>query len=114
MKHGSTRGGRLASAAGLALGLLFAAAGVRAEAVYRLSVDGLACPFCAYGVERKLAAVAGVARVETGIASGTVTVTMAEDARLDEASARQAVKEAGFRLRAFKAQAPAGAGEKAD
>ena len=79
-----------------------------APQAYKLRVDGLACPFCAYGVEKKLNAVKGVQRIEVDIAGGTVTVTMAEGASLDEAAAKKAVKDAGFTLRGFE-PAPAGA-----
>lgn len=78
-----------------------------APQAYKLRVDGLACPFCAYGVEKKLNAVKGVQRIEVDIAGGTVTVTMAEGANLDEAAAKQAVKDAGFTLRGFEPIPPA-------
>ena len=73
-----------------------------ARSAYTLWVDGLACPFCAYGVEKHLGAVAGVERVETDIRSGTLTVFVEGDRTLDEASARKAVEAAGFTLRDFK------------
>ncbi|MDQ3269572.1 MAG: heavy-metal-associated domain-containing protein [Pseudomonadota bacterium] len=54
--------------AGLTLGLLVLAANALASpASYRLRVDGLACPFCAYGIEKQLSKLDGVARVETDI-----------------------------------------------
>jgi len=80
-----------------------AAAGVNA---YRLSVDGLACPFCAYGVEKQLTAIDGVGTVKTDIAAGTVTVTMKAGGILDEATARRAVEAAGFSLRGFEKAPP--------
>lgn len=70
--------------------------------VYRLRVDGLACPFCAYGVEKKLTGVEGVEKLDFDIDGGLVTVTMARGAALDEAVARKAVSEAGFTLRGFE------------
>lgn len=70
--------------------------------VYKLYADGLACPFCAYGIEKKLSAVEGVERLDIDIDGGVVTVHMAEGAQLDEATARKAVKDAGFSLRRFE------------
>ena len=70
--------------------------------VYRLQVDGLACPFCAYGVEKKLSRVEGVETLTLDIDAGHVTVTMAPGRALDEAVARQAISEAGFTLRGFE------------
>jgi len=94
----------------IAAGLILFASSAQAQAAYRIHVDGLACPFCAYGIEKKLGAVEGVARVETDIASGTVAVTMSGDATLDESVARRAVKEAGFSLRGFEPVTPAAPG----
>lgn len=87
----------------LALSLVLMATGVlAAPPTYRLHVDGLACPFCAYGIEKKLGALEGVQGLETNIKDGTVNVTMKDGAALDEPSARQAVKAAGFSLRKFE------------
>lgn len=70
---------------------------------YALEVDGLACPFCAYGIEKQLGRIDGVEVLETDIASGTVVVTMTDGAILEESRAREAVEAAGFTLRAFGA-----------
>lgn len=77
-----------------------------AQATYQLRVDGLACPFCAYGIEKKLNALPGVERLETNIKEGTVFVTMQDGATLDRAAARQAVKDAGFTLKGFEQVLP--------
>lgn len=95
----------------VALVLVLMATGVlAAPPSYQLHVDGLACPFCAYGIEKKLGALEGVQSVETHIKDGTVVVIMKDGAALDEAAAKRAVKEAGFSLRKFEAlqAAPAG------
>jgi mercuric ion binding protein len=83
-----------------ALGLLWLTA-VHAAPVYWLKVDGLACPFCAYGIEKRLSALEGVERVEVDIKGGRVAVTLREGAQLTEPQARRAVAEAGFTLRGF-------------
>ncbi len=93
----------------LVLGVLAAPAHAQeTKGVYTLQVDGLACPFCAYGIEKQLGATEGVESVETDIKSGTVTVTMQDGATLDEDTAGMAVKAAGFTMRGYKHQ---GAGE---
>lgn len=73
---------------------------------YRIEVAGLACPFCAYGIEKELNAIDGVEHVETSIREGTVIVTMKDGAALDEATAKQAVTDAGFTLNGFTQAAP--------
>ena len=72
------------------------------KAAYEIKADGLACPFCAYGIEKQLSAIEGVAMVETDIKFGTVTVTMKNSATLDKDAALKAVKAAGFTMRGFK------------
>lgn len=96
----------------IAFSLVLLATGVlAAPPSYQLHVDGLACPFCAYGIEKKLGALEGVHSVETHIKDGTVIVIMQDSVTLDEAAARRAVKEAGFSLRKFEQlqSAPQGA-----
>jgi len=81
--------------------LLLTAAALAAGPSYRIEVDGLACPFCAYGIEKKLSAIVGVERLETNLEDGSVRVTMQDGMTLDEAAAREAVTAAGFSLRRF-------------
>jgi copper chaperone CopZ len=73
---------------------------------YRIDVTGLACPFCAYGIEKKLNAVKGVEHLETNIKEGTVIVTMKDGVTLDQVTARRAVKDAGFTLNGFRQVSP--------
>lgn len=71
------------------------------DTVYALQVDGLACPFCAYGIEKKLSSLKGVKDIQVDIKKGEVIVTMTEGANLSEQLAREKVKDAGFSLRSF-------------
>lgn len=90
----------------LALAILasawMATAALAAGPSYQIEVAGLACPFCAYGIEKKLTAIDGVERVETNIKAGTVTVTMKDGTRLDRATVERAVKAAGFTLKGIR------------
>ncbi len=90
----------------LAMILLTATTVFSQSPVYSLYVDGLACPFCAYGVEKHVGGLEGVKSVDILIDQGIVAVTMAPGASLDEAAARQAVSDSGFTLRKF--EGPAG------
>lgn len=92
----------------LSLTLLWSSASFAGGVRYQLEVDGLACPFCAYGIEKKLSQLSGVKQVETDVANGRVDVDMADGQPLKEDQARQAVKDAGFSLRSFKTQAEGG------
>lgn len=86
---------------------LMASSPVWAEPVFRLQVDGLACPFCAYGLEKKLTNTDGVQDVDIRINDGVVLVTVDDGATFDEARARRIVKDAGFTLRGFEKTAEA-------
>ena len=90
---------------GLILGLMLftVMAALAQPRVYKLYVDGLACPFCAYGVEKKVTGLKGVEKIDIDIDGGLVSVTMAGGATLDEATASEAVDQAGFSLRKFEA-----------
>lgn len=81
--------------------LLVSLAAYAAPNVYQLKVDGLACPFCAYGIEKKLSTLEGVQKVDIELKKGLVVVTMAEDAALTETQTHEAVRDAGFTLRGF-------------
>ncbi len=98
---GYIRGG----AVGLVL-LLAMTPAFAAQTQYQLRVDGLACPFCAYGIEKELTRTQGVETIAIDINAGLITVTMAEGAAMTEDQAAQIVQDAGFTLSGF-GQVPA-------
>ena len=81
--------------------LLWSASLFAADDQYAIGVDGLACPFCAYGIEKQLSRIQGVESISTDIKSGTVTITMNEGTTLKQADAARAVDKAGFSMRGF-------------
>ncbi len=85
------------------IGLLLAtlATDAMADQRFGLAVDGLACPFCAYGLEKRLGDIPGVTGVAIELEAGRAIVTTADDRPLTEATARAAVRDAGFTLRGF-------------
>ena len=74
-----------------------------ASHAYRLYVDGLACPFCAYGVEKNILALDGVEKLDIDMAGSFITVVMETGSVLEEETAKQAVDDSGFTLRRFEA-----------
>ena len=86
----------------LILAVWTATASLAAGPSYRIEVAGLACPFCAYGIEKQLRALDGVEAVETHLEEGAVIVTMGEGVALDKATAERAVEAAGFTLDGFE------------
>jgi mercuric ion binding protein len=61
-----------------------------------VAVDGMACPFCAFGVEKRLKTVEGVTSVTVDMKTGTATVAAATDASIRFQDVPQAIKDAGF------------------
>ena len=59
-------------------------------------VDGLSCPFCAYGLEKKLKSIDGVDKLEIKVNDGLAILTYKDGAKIDKAVIAKKVKEAGF------------------
>ncbi len=93
---------RIVRTAVFALSLLLPVAAFAGATQYQLRVDGLACPFCAYGIEKELTRTDGVESLDMDINAGIVTVTMADGATMAEEQAKQIVQDAGFTLRGFE------------
>ena len=85
----------------LYLVLAFISAGNAATTVYQLGVDGLACPFCVYGLEKQLNKIDGIENIDIDIKKGLVIVFMREGAILYKKTVEEAVRKAGFTLRSF-------------
>ena len=80
-----------------------AVAGAQEEnTIYKVYVDGLSCPFCTYGIEKKFSKVQGVEKIDIDLKTGTTIITMATGKTLDETTARKTVEAAGFTLRDFE------------
>lgn len=62
----------------------------------RVQVDGLSCPFCAYGLEKKLRRVDNVAELEIQVSEGRAVVTPAPGTSVDLAQLERAVRDGGF------------------
>ncbi len=71
------------------------AAGTR----YELRVDGLACPFCAYGIEKEFTRTEGVESVEIDLINGLVIVNTSEGKKFSEDQLKTIIDDTGFTLR---------------
>ncbi len=70
-------------------------------AVEKVSVriDGLACPFCAYNIEKRVKTLDGVerdARIVTSVENGTAKFPWKAGVVFDPAAVRKAIRQAGF------------------
>jgi len=65
----------------------------------KIGVDGMACPFCAYGVEKKIKKIEGVENFYVDINEGFITFSVPSDKKPTEEELKKLIKEAGFRIR---------------
>ncbi len=62
----------------------------------QITVLGMSCPFCAYGVEQKLKKLDGVVELTVELASGLATLVMEDGADVSNDVLRKTVEDAGF------------------
>ncbi|NOY57846.1 MAG: heavy-metal-associated domain-containing protein [Calditrichaeota bacterium] len=62
----------------------------------RIKVNGLACSFCAYGLEKKLKKLHGVGKVHISLNKGLATLDNKPDQSIEFANLKTIVKAAGF------------------
>ena len=65
----------------------------------KVEVDGLSCPFCAYGLEKKLKDLEEVTDIKIDVENAFAILKVKEGATLDEETIRKKVKDAGFTAR---------------
>ena len=65
----------------------------------KVEVDGLACPFCAYGLEKKLNKLEGIEDLYIELQDGTATFNIPSTKTPSEESLIKIVADAGFKAR---------------
>ncbi len=66
------------------------------QEVWDVSVTGLACPFCAYSVEKSLSKLASIDSVTVDLAANQVRVVMKAEHSADLKQINEAIVNAGF------------------
>lgn len=84
--------------------LLWSLAALAADTQYTMRVDGLACPYCAYGIEKKLKQIEGIEKIDVDLGKGLVTVNVREGSDLTEPQLVRLFKDAGFTYRGMTKQ----------
>lgn len=64
--------------------------------VVEIAVSGLACPFCAYGLEKNLTKLAEVETATVDLAANSARVTVKSGHKADLDAIREAIVRAGF------------------
>ena len=81
-----------------ALSILLTQTALATTTVYSIRVDGLACPYCAYGIEKKLNQLDGVKFIDMDLEKGVVTVE-SYDVKLNDEQLKQLFQDSGFTYR---------------
>ena len=84
------------------MGVLLLQSAWAAGTNYEMRVDGLACPFCAYGIEKKMKAIDGTGKINVDLDKGLVSVDMAEGKQLTEKQMKTLFNDSGFTYRSMK------------
>ena len=71
----------------------------------KMRVDGLACPFCAYGLEKRIKEVPGVSKIVIRVDDGVMLLETTKDEAIALDQLAPAVKKAGFTAREITATA---------
>ena len=83
------------------LSLLISAAALADGLQYQMRVDGLACPYCAYGIEKHLKKIDGVGKIDVDLDNGLVTVNVATGVTLTDEQMVKLFNNAGFTFRSM-------------
>ena len=73
-----------------------------AQTQYVIGVDGMSCPFCAFGLEKKLKKVENVESVTIDLNKGEAVVIAKTGTTIKEESLRKTVHDAGFTVSSLK------------
>lgn len=79
--------------------LLWSGFSFAAGTQYDMRVDGLACPFCAYGIEKKFTKTEGVEAVDIDLKKGLVIVKTNEAKSFKEDELKTIIHDAGFTMK---------------
>jgi copper chaperone CopZ len=79
------------------IAIIFVAFNINAQTdAFTLRVEGLGCPFCAYGLEKKIKDVKGIKNVKIEIQTGKMTYTVPTENKMTLKDADARVTKAGY------------------
>jgi len=86
----------------LLITLLWSGTTLAAGKLYELRVDGMACAFCAYGIEKKFTKMDGVESVDINLQKGLVQVKTRADKTFTETELKTLIHDSGFTLKSLQ------------
>ena len=70
----------------------------------KVEVDGLSCPYCAYGLEKNLKKVEGIENIKIDVENAFVLLSITEGKSIPEAIIRKNIEDAGFTPKKISSQ----------
>ena len=67
-----------------------------------LYVDGMSCPFCAYGLEKRLREIPAIDELVIRVSDGLVQIRLVDGQELEDEQLEEAVERAGFSPREIR------------
>lgn len=110
----------LKSITGVLTGLLMITAAALASSSHpggeriTLRVDGLSCPFCAYGLEKNIKSLGGVSNLDIKVNDGIATFDVKSGVTITDGQLKKVVQDAGFTLRDIKRESLAQSSKKGE
>jgi len=83
------------SIATIVLVLIFTGPAFAADTVYHIFAHGMACRYCAFGVDKQLREIEGVKQVDIYLDKGLINVRVKEGTRLTEGQIKTLLENAG-------------------
>ncbi len=79
---------------------------IKQQSFFEIRADGLACPYCAYGIEKKFMAIKGVRHVDVDLKKGLVKVSGIKSLAFEEKQLSTLFTDSGFTYRSMKKVKP--------
>jgi len=80
---------------------LWTSAALATGTQYSMRVDGLACPFCAYGIEKGFIKTEGVKSVDIDLKNGLVIVETEDGKTFSEDQLKKIINDTGFTMKSM-------------
>jgi len=84
---------------------LWANVALAAGTQYDMRVDGLACPFCAYGIEKGFLKTEGVKSVDIDLQNGLVVIVTEDGKTFTENKLKTIINDTGFTMKSMTEKA---------
>lgn len=86
------------------IAVFFTVPALASDVGYKMRVDGLVCPYCAYGIEKKFKQIDGVNAIDVDVQNGIVSLCAGENVKFTDEQLKQLFTDSGFTYRSMEKQ----------